>query len=465
VNRVVDKVDLVVIGGGPGGYAAAFRAADLGREVTLIDPRATLGGVCLNEGCIPSKALLHAAESIRRARDIAEWGIGFSQPTLDLDRLRARKDGIVDQLAGGLAQLAKRRKVKIIAGRARFAAADRLNVEVSSVNRELGFKQAIVAAGSNPVGLPGWPDDPRILNSQGALALENIPGKLVIVGGGIIGLEMATVYSALGSVVTIVEMAEQIVPGADAEAVGILHKATEAHGCMIHCGTKVESVEAGRRELALACSGVYSGTLKADAAIVAVGRRANGHAIGAENAGLTVALDGTVAVDEACRTNIPGIFAVGDITGQPMLAHRATRQGRVAAEAACGLSASFDTVLIPAVAYTDPELAWVGLTAQAAKTGNLPHKVIRLPWAVLGRNQASGGAPGLTKLVWSPDSGRLLGATMVGPHAGELLAELVLAMEMGATLEDLALTVHAHPTLSETSALAAELALGTCTDL
>jgi dihydrolipoamide dehydrogenase len=461
-----ENADLVVIGAGPGGYAAAFRAADLGRSVTLIDPRATLGGVCLNEGCIPSKALLHAAETIRGAAHMNDWGIGFAKPKIDLDRLREKKDGIVGQLTGGLGQLARKRKVRVVKGTAVFSGKSTLTVSDGKASEEIRFDQAIIACGSDPIALPGWPkDDPRIMNSQGALDLAFIPERLTIVGGGIIGLEMATVYSALGSAVTIVELADQIAPGADAEAAKILLAAMKDHGCTVHTKTRVESLDASGKAITLTVSGEQSGMIKADAVIQAVGRRANGHRVAADKAGIEIAKDGTIAVDVACRSSAANIFAVGDVTGGPMLAHRATHQGKVAAEAACGHNAAFDTPLIPSVAYTDPELAWVGLTVERAKADKIAHKVTKFPWAASGRNLASGGRPGMTKIVYAPDTGRILGATIVGPHAGELLAELTLAIEMGATLEDLALTVHAHPTLSETPALAAELALGTCTDL
>lgn len=463
---MIDKADLVVIGAGPGGYAAAFRAADLGRRVTLIDPRATLGGVCLNEGCIPSKALLHAAETIRAAAHMNGWGIGFSQPKIDLDQLRERKNGIVGQLTGGLDQLARKRKVKVVEGRAAFSGRTSLTVENGKGREELTFNQAIIACGSDPIALPGWPeDDGRIMNSQGALDLAFVPKRLTIVGGGIIGLEMATVYSALGSTVTIVELADQIAPGADAEAAKILLGAMQGHGCTVHTGTRVDSVDVAGEAIKLAISGNREGTLAADAVIQAVGRRANGHGVAADRAGIDVTEDGTIAVDQACRTSVPNIFAVGDVTGAPMLAHRATHQGKVAAEAACGHNAAFDTPLVPSVAYTDPELAWVGLTVETAKAAKICHRATRFPWTASGRNLASGGRLGMTKIVYDPESRRILGATVIGAHAGELIGGVTLAIEMGTTLEDLALTVHPHPTLSETSVFAAELALGTCTDL
>ncbi|MEQ9811767.1 MAG: dihydrolipoyl dehydrogenase [Azospirillaceae bacterium] len=453
--------DLIVLGAGPGGYACAFRAADLGRRVVLVDPRATLGGVCLNEGCIPSKALLHAAEILREARHGEAWGLRFGEATVDLDRLRARKDGIVGQLVGGLGALARRRKVEVVRGTATFTGPDTLDIDSAAWR----FDQAVIAVGSSPVRLPGWPEDDRIWDSAAALELRSLPERLAIVGGGIIGLEMATVYAALGSAVTVIELAGQIAPGADAEAVGILHVALEAEGVTIHTDTRVSTVKATKAALTLACEGAFSGRIEADAIIQAVGRAANGGLVAADRAGVEVTDRGTVPIDRACRTANPAVFAIGDVTGGPMLAHRATHQGHVAAEAACGHAAALDTGLIPSVAYTSPELAWVGLTAAEAALKGVAHEVASFPWAASGRNLSSGGGEGLSRLVYCPDTNRLLGATLVGRNAGELIAECALAMEMGATLEDIALTVHAHPTLSETIAFAAERALGTLTDL
>lgn len=457
--------DLIVIGAGPGGYAAAFRAADLGREVTLIDPRAALGGVCLNEGCIPSKALLHAAEVMRSAKELQDWGITFKDPRIDLNALRAKKDAIVSGLTGGLAQLATRRKVTVVRGTAHFTGTSEVLVTKGKTKQALRFADAIVAVGSSPIRLPGWPDDPRIMDSTAALALKSIPKRLAIVGGGIIGLEMATVYSALGSSVTIVELAPHLVDGVDADALRILTAALKAHGCTIHVDTRVEKVEAGATALTLHCTGSHADPIAVDAIIQAVGRRANGLEIGAEAAGIAVSKSGVISVDATCKTNVDHILAVGDVTGAPMLAHRATHQGKVAAEVASGHAAGFDTAIIPAVAYTDPELAWAGLTEKQARDGGVAHKVSKFPWAASGRNLASGGGGGMTKIIWNPDGGHVLGATIIGRHAGELIAEMVLAIEMGATLEDIALSVHAHPTLSETSGFVAELALGICTDL
>lgn len=456
-----NHVDLIVLGAGPGGYACAFRAADLGRNVVMVDPRETLGGVCLNVGCIPSKALLHAAEVIRETRHGDEWGISTGNVSVDLDKLRAKKDSIVEQLTKGLVGLAKRRKVKTIRGSAQFTSDKSLEIDGEGWT----FDQAVIAVGSAPVRLPGWPEDDRIWDSTDALELNEIPKRLSIVGGGIIGLEMATVYAALGSKVTVIEFMDQIAPGADAEAVAILRAALEAEGVAIHTGTKVAEVKAAKTALTLTCEGGFEGTVKADAAIQAVGRRSNGSLVDPGAAGVEVDERGIIPVNASCRTNVATIFAIGDVTGNPMLAHRATHQGHVAAEVASGHAAALDTDLIPSVAYTAPELAWAGLTEAQATERGIPHKVASFPWAASGRNLSSGGGDGLTKLVYCPDTHRLLGATIVGRNAGELLAECLLAMEMGATVEDLALSVHAHPTLSETVGFTAERALGMLTDL
>ncbi len=457
-----NHAELMVIGAGPGGYACAFRAADLGREVVMVDPRATLGGVCLNEGCIPSKALLHAAEVIRDAREMTDdWGITFSKPKIDLAKLRARKDSVVGTLTGGLAGLAKRRKVKTVTGTATFKDAKTIDID----GQDWTFDQVVIAVGSAPVQLPGWPEDDRIWDSTAALELRDVPKDLVIVGGGIIGLEMATVYSALGAKVTVVELADQIAPGADAEAVRILHAALEAQGVTIHTQTKVSAVKASKKAITLTCEGAFNGDLSGNAVIQSVGRRSNGPRVMPESAGIAVDERGIIPVDASCQTNVEGIFAIGDVTGNPMLAHRATHQGHIAAEVASGHAAGLDTSLIPSVAYTNPELAWVGLTQAQAKADGVEHKTTSFPWAASGRNLASGGGDGLTKLVYCPDTHRVLGATLIGANAGELLAECNLAIEMGATLEDLALSIHAHPTVSETVAFAAERALGTLTDL
>ncbi|SFM63555.1 dihydrolipoyl dehydrogenase family protein [Shimia aestuarii] len=407
------------------------------------------------------KALLHAAEIIHEARHGGDWGISTGKVAVDLDALRAKKDGIVGQLTGGLVGLAKRRKVEVVRGTAKFTGAQSLEID----GKAWTFDQAVIAVGSAPVRLPGWPDDDRVWDSTAALELREVPKRLAIVGGGIIGLEMATVYAALGAEVTVVEFMDQIAPGADAEAVRILHAALEAEGITLHTGTKVASVKPTKAALVLTCEGAFEGEIRADAAIQAVGRSANGGKIAAETAGVEVTERGIIPVDASCRTANDTVFAIGDVTGNPMLAHRATHQGHVAAEVASGHAAALDTDLIPSVAYTSPELAWAGLTPTQAKERGIAHKLASFPWAASGRNLSTGGGDGLTKLVYCPDSHRVLGATIVGRNAGELLAECVLAIEMGATLEDIALTVHAHPTLSETVAFTAERALGTLTDL
>jgi dihydrolipoamide dehydrogenase len=458
---MTNHADLIVIGAGPGGYACAFRAADLDRKVVMVDPSSSLGGVCLNEGCIPSKALLHAAQVIREAHEMSDWGIAFAEPKINLDALRARKDKIVSTLTSGLIGLAKRRKVQTICGTATFVDSKTLDIDGAIWT----FDQAVIAVGSSPVQLAGWPDDRRIWDSTAALELREVPKDMAIIGGGIIGLEMATIYSALGANVTVIELAHQIAPGADAEAVRILHAALEVQGVTLHVNTKVCAVEATKEAIILTCEGNFDGTLAAGAVIQSVGRRSNGLKVVADRAGVQVDDRGIIPIDASCRTNIDGIFAIGDVTGNPMLAHRATHQGHVAAEVACGHAAGLDTMLIPSVAYTNPELAWVGLTAAQAKAAGKPHRTTSFPWAASGRNLASGGADGLTKLVFCPDTHRLLGATLIGSNAGELLAECTLAIEMGATLKDIALSVHAHPTVSETVAFAAERALGTLTDL
>ena len=458
---MTDTTDLLVIGAGPGGYACAFRAADLGLSVTLVDARDRLGGVCLNEGCIPSKALLHAAEIIRQAQHMADWGITFGKPKLDLDALRAKKDEIVGHLTGGLTGLAGRRKVTTLQGKATLTGPNSAEIEGTQIR----FDKAVIAVGSAPVQLPGWPEDDRIWDSTSALELRDVPKTLAIVGGGIIGLEMATVYSALGAEVTVVELADQIAPGADPQAVAILRDALEAEGITIHTGTQVTEVTTTKATVTLTCTGAFEGQIKAKAVIQSVGRRANGDKVGAEAAGLSVSDRGVIEADATGATDVPSIFAIGDVTGNPMLAHRATHQGHIAAEVIAGHRAALDTTLIPSVAYTSPELAWVGLTEAQAKAEGRNVKATSFPWAASGRNLASGGRDGLTKLVYDPATNRLLGASIVGRNAGELLAEVTLAIEMGARLEDIGLTIHAHPTLSETIAFAAERALGTLTDL
>lgn len=457
----VKHADLMVVGAGPGGYAAAFRAADLGRKVVLVDSGTTLGGVCLNEGCIPSKALLHAAELVRSATEMKEWGIGTGKISINLNKIRDQKCSVVKQLTEGLKGIAGRRKVSVINGTATFSGLDSVTID----GEDWTFRNAIIAVGSRPVQLPDWPEDPRIWDSSRALELNQIPKRMTIIGGGIIGLELATVYASFGSKITIVEMASQLLPGPEEKAVDILTRSLNKLGIRILIGTQVTSVTPTKLSIKLSCTGEFTGELKADVVLQSVGRRANGDLINAEVAGVNVLPSGVIEVEKNCQTSNTRIFAAGDVTGAPMLAHRATHQGKVAAEVASGHVSEVLTDLIPAVAYTSPELAWFGLSSSQAKSDSIAHKTTSFPWEASGRNLASGGKSGLTTLVYCPDTNRLLGGTLVGDKAGELIAELVLATEMGARLDDIALTVHAHPTLSETVAFSAERALGTLTDL
>jgi dihydrolipoamide dehydrogenase len=453
-----DRADVVVLGSGPGGYTAAFRAADLGLKTVLVERYERLGGVCLNVGCIPSKALLHVARVLSEAEEAAEQGIRFGEPEIDLDGVRAFKQGAVDRLTGGLAGMAKTRDVQVVTGTARFTGPHTLDVD----GAEVAFEHCIVAAGSSAVMLPDLPDDPRIVTSTGALELPEVPKRLLVIGGGIIGLEMATVYDALGSEVTVVEMLDQIIPGADKDVVRPLQKRIEKRYKAIHLGTRVESVEAADDGL-VAKFGDHEETF--DRILVAVGRRPNGAALDAEAAGLEVDERGFIRVDSQQRTNVPHIFAIGDIVGEPMLAHKATHEAKVAAEVIAGENVSFDARAIPSVAYTDPEVAWMGLTETQAKADGVEYEAAVFPWAASGRALGMGRSEGMTKLLVEPESKRLLGAAMVGVNAGELIAETVHALEMGADAEDIGLTVHPHPTLSESLGMAAEVATGTITDL
>jgi dihydrolipoamide dehydrogenase len=459
---------LLVIGGGPGGYTAAFRAADLGLDVVLVDQRDTLGGVCLNVGCIPSKTLLHAAKVLEDARALAEHGLPVSSARPDLPKLRSWKDGVVARLTGGLAGLAKQRRIMRLTGEARFTGPHEALITSAGRDIRLTFDQAVVAVGSRPTTLPFLPaDEPRILDSTGALALASIPERLLILGGGIIGLEMATVYQALGSRVTIVEAQDQLIPGADRDLVAPLHKhlVGRYEKILLECRiTAVRADAAGLVATIEAAGGRID--LACDALLVAVGRRPNGTAVNAEAAGVAVDAAGFIPVDRRMRSNVGHIFAVGDVTGQPMLAHKATHEGKVAAEVAAGdVHAGFDARVIPSVAYTDPEIAWVGLTETAAAAQGIAVGKGVFPWAASGRSLSLGRDEGLTKLLFDPQSRRLLGAGMVGPSAGELVAEVALAIEMGADAADLGLTIHPHPTLSETIGMAAEAFEGTLTDL
>jgi dihydrolipoamide dehydrogenase len=466
-SATANHAELLVIGAGPGGYTAAFRAADLGKKVVLIDRRESLGGVCLNVGCIPSKALLHAAKTVKDAAAMNAHGLSFGPPAIDLDRLRGWKESVVGRLTGGLVDLARRRNVTVLHGHAQFTSANTISVTGAAGVRTLSFDQAIIAAGSEPVTLPFTPhDDPRVIDSTGALALQTIPGRLLVVGGGIIGLEMGTVFEALGSRVTIVDLMEQLIPGADKDLVAPLQKRLAKQFEKILLKTKITAVEPCEEGLLAHFEGPDGSTDEIfDQILVAVGRKSNGRLIGAEQAGITVKPDGTIPVDRQMRTNIAHIFAVGDVVGQPMLAHKAAHEAKVAAEVACGHNAVFEVRAIPSVAYTDPEIAWVGLTEFEAKKTGVAYEKGVFPWAASGRSLSLGRDEGFTKLLFDPQTKRLLGAGIVGPNAGDLIAEVGLAIEMGADDTDIGLTVHPHPTLSETIGLAAESYAGTITDL
>ena len=460
------EFDLAVLGSGPGGYTAAFRAADLGLRVALVERYPTLGGVCLNVGCIPSKALLHAARVIEETKEMRSHGIDFGEPSLDLEKLQDWKDGVVNQLTGGLAGLAKKRGVAIFQGLGRFSGPNTLDVAQDAVRQSIQFKQAIIAAGSQPVQLPGVPKDPRIVDSTGALALAHIPKRLLVIGGGIIGLEMATVYNALGSAVTIVEMANQLMPGTDADLVRPLTKRLTEQCQAIHTQTRVEEIEPREDALGVRFSGDTAPAESSfDLVLVAVGREANGHRIDAEKAGVHVDERGFISVDHQMRTNQEHIFAIGDIVGQPMLAHKATHEAKVAAEVAAGQKSAFDARVIPSVAYTDPEVAWVGLTETEAKAQNRSYEKGTFPWAASGRALALTRSEGFTKLLFDPKTKQILGGAIVGTNAGDLIGEVALAIEMNCVAADIGLTIHPHPTLAETVGLAAEAFEGTITDL
>jgi dihydrolipoamide dehydrogenase len=459
--------EVAVLGGGPGGYTAAFRAADLGKQVVLIERYEQLGGVCLNVGCIPSKALLHIAEVVNEAREIASHGVSFGDPVFDLDKLRGFKDGVVASLTKGLTGLAGRRKVGVVRGSARFSAPDQLTIETPEGVQTLSFDDCIIAAGSQSVELPGIPhDDPRVIDSTGALLLEDIPERMLVVGGGIIGLEMATVYDALGSKISVVELTDELIPGCDRDLVKPLQKRIAKRYENIWLGTRVARVEARPDGLhAFFEGGNAPASERFDRVLVAVGRRPNGNAIDAGAAGITVDERGFIPVDNTMRTNVEHIYAIGDIVGQPMLAHKATHEGKTAAEVIAGLPAAFDPKAIPSVAYTDPEVAWMGLSEADAKSQGIEYEKAAFPWAASGRAQGIGRTEGATKMIFDAKTKRILGAGIVGRNAGELIAEAVLALEMGADAEDLSLTIHPHPTLSETLNFASEMVEGTITDL
>ncbi len=461
------KYDLVVLGSGPGGYSAAFRAADLGLSVALVERHATLGGVCLNVGCIPSKALLHAAKVVSEAREMAEHGIRFGAPEIDLDRLRGWKGKVVGQLTKGLEGLARQRKVTVVHGEGRFVSANGIEVSGDDGTQTLEFAHAIIAAGSEPVRLPGIPyEDPRVIDSTGALELAAIPERMLVVGGGIIGLEMATVYMELGSRVSVVELTDDLMFGADRDLVKPLEKRLRKGLEAVYTGTRVSRVEATEAALVAHFEGESAPANAAyDRVLVAVGRAPNGARIGADAAGVQVDERGFIAVDRQMRTNVAHIFAIGDIVGQPMLAHKAVHEGKVAAEVAAGHKAAFDAQVIPSVAYTDPEVAWVGMSETRAREEGVAVEKAVFPWAASGRSLALGRSEGQTKLLFDPESGRVIGAGIVGTNAGDLIAEVALAIEMGCDAEDIGLTIHPHPTLSETVAMAAEAYSGTITDL
>ena len=462
------ECDTLVLGAGPGGYTAAFRAADLGQKVVLVERYASLGGVCLNVGCIPSKALLHAAKVITEADEMSHFGIKLGKPEIDLNSLRGWKESVIKKLTGGLSGLAKARKVQVVQGKGAFTSSNSLSVETAEGTKTIAFKNAIIAAGSSVVKIPGFPyDDPRLVDSTGALELRQIPKRMLVIGGGIIGLEMACVYDALGSKVSVVEFADGLIPAADRDIVKPLQKRIEKRYEAIMLKTKVTKLEARANGLLASFEGDNAPAEPQlyDMVLLAVGRRPNGKEIAADKAGVIVNERGFIPVDRQQRTNVPNIFAIGDICGDPMLAHKATNEAKVAAEVIAGHKVAFDAMTIPSVAYTDPEIAWMGLTEAEAKAKGIPFEKANFPWAASGRALAMGRDDGMTKLLWDPTTKRIIGAGIVGVNAGELLAETVLAMEMGADLEDLALTVHAHPTLSETPMFAAEMGLGSITDL
>ncbi|MBH0037060.1 MULTISPECIES: dihydrolipoyl dehydrogenase [unclassified Pseudoalteromonas] len=460
------KTQVVILGGGPGGYSAAFRAADLGLEVTLVESRETLGGVCLNVGCIPSKALLHVAKVIDDAAEMSSHGVTFGAPKIDLDQVRTWKDSVVGQLTGGLEGMAKMRKVKVVSGYGKFTGSNTLVVEGADGATTITFDNAIIAAGSKPVNLPFIPQDDRVIDSTGALELKDVPEKLLVLGGGIIGLEMGTVYRALGSAIDVVEFADQLVPAADKDIIKIYQKyVSKKFNVML--STKVVGVEAKKDGLYVTFEGKNAPAepVRYDKVLVAVGRTPNGNLLDADKAGVNVDERGFINVDKQLRTNVSHIFAIGDLVGQPMLAHKAVHEGHVAAEVISGQKHFFDPKCIPSIAYTDPEIAWVGVTEKEAKEQGLKIETAVFPWAASGRAIASARTEGSTKLIFDKESGRIIGGAMIGINAGEMLGEIGLGIEMGADGEDLALTIHAHPTLNESIGLAAEIFEGSITDL
>jgi len=459
--------DVLVLGAGPGGYTAAFRAADLGKKVILIERYDSLGGVCLNVGCIPSKALLHQAQVIHDAADMSAHGVTFAKPELDLDTIRDNKDNIIQRLTGGLTALAKQRNVTVIHGSAKFSSSHTVCVEDDGLEKTVSFKQAIIAVGSQPVKIPGFPyDDDRLMDSSGALALNDIPGSMLVVGGGIIGLEMATVYHALGSKISVIEVMDQLVAGCDKDLVKPLHKRLSGQLENIYLNAKVSAIESLDEGLKVSFEGEgVPDSAVFDRVLLSVGRRPNGGLINAEKAGVAVDERGFIAVNKQMQSNVPHIYAIGDVVGNPMLAHKAVHEAKVATEVIAGEKAAFDPMTIPSVAYTDPEIAWMGLTENVAKAEGIQYEKSVFPWAASGRALSIGRDEGLTKVLWDPATKRILGAGIVGVNAGELISEAVLAMEMGADVDDMSLTIHPHPTLSETLCFAAEMHAGSITDL
>ena len=462
------EYDVAVLGSGPGGYTAAFRAADLGKKVILIERYSTIGGVCLNVGCIPSKALLHTAKVITDAEDTASHGVSFNQPNIDLDQLRNWKaNKVVKKLTAGLAQMAKQREVKIIEGEGKFISPNQINVNLNDgTEKIIEFKSAIIAAGSQSSKIPNMPDDERIMDSTGALELKDIPKKLLIIGGGIIGLEMGTVYDALGSNVSVVELSDGLIQGCDRDIVKPLQRRMENRFEDIWLNTKVEKMEAKKEGVIVHFEGSdVPKKATFDRVLVAVGRKPNGHKIDAEKAGVQVDDHGFISVDKQMRTNVNHIYAIGDIVGQPMLAHKATHEGKIAAEVIAGEKVEFQAMTIPSVAYTDPEIAWAGVTEDEAKANNIAIEKAVFPWAASGRAISTNRTEGMTKLIFNKKTNRIIGASIVGTNAGELIAETVLSIEMGADANDIGLSIHPHPTLSESVAMAAEIKEGTITDL
>ncbi|MBV6389936.1 MAG: Soluble pyridine nucleotide transhydrogenase [Nitrosomonas europaea] len=459
-------VEVVVLGAGPGGYTAAFRAADLGKQVVLIERYPVLGGVCLNVGCIPSKALLHAAKTLTEAKEASLYGIRFGQLEIDVGKLRSWKESVVGKLTKGLSMLARQRKVTVIHGTGKFVNPHLIEVETSDGIKTISFDHCVIAAGSSAARIPGLPADERIIDSTGALALAEIPERMLILGGGIIGLEMATVYHALGTRISIVERMAQLIPGADADLIKPLYKKLKTECEAIYLNTSVSRVEADKEGLQVFFEGEQAPEpQRYDRVLVAVGRRPNGKLIDVGAAGINVDERGFIPVDKQMRTSVPHIFAIGDIAGDPMLAHKASHEGKIAAEVIAGHKVTFDARTIPSVAYTDPEVAWMGLTETEAEKQGIAYEKAVFPWAASGRAITMTRDEGMTKLLFDTVGKRILGAGMVGPHAGELIAETVLALEMGADMQDIGLTIHPHPTLSETILFAAELAEGTITDL